>query len=305
MKKITLILLSFILANLNVHAQNDGQISNFMFNKLSYNPAFAGSTNTIDLSVLARQQWVAFKNGPLSQYLNFDSFISKTGGIGLSVINDKLGYEKSVNAKICYSYPMRLKMSKKSIISAGVSAGILNKSLDGTKLIFDDEDEDPSFTTLTSEYKLDLGLGLMYTNQTLTIGVSSTHINQSNNKSSFFNVPRHFYLYSSYIIKPNDKISIVPALFVKSTMYINQYELNTNVFYAQLFWGGISYRLNESIIFLAGFVVNKYIKLAYSYDCNIGSIKSFSDGSHEIMILTSFGKYKKSRNYFKSPRYLI
>jgi len=295
----------FILANLNVHAQNDVQVSNFMFNKLSYNPAFAGSTNTIDLSVLARQQWIGFKNSPLSQYLNFDSFISKIGGIGVSVINDKLGYEKSVNAKICYSYPMRLKMSKKSIISAGVSAGVLNKSLDGTKLIFDDEDEDPSFTTLTNEYKMDLGLGLMYTNQKLTIGVSYTHINQSNNKTNFFSVPRHFYLYSSYIFEPGEKIDVIPALFVKSTMYINQYELNTNVVYAKLFWGGVSYRLNESIIFLAGFTINKYIKLAYSYDCNIGSIKSYSGGSHEIMILTTFSKYKKSRNYFKSPRYLI
>lgn len=305
MKKNTLILILFILANPNVHAQNDVQISNFMFNKLSYNPAFAGSTKTIDVSLLARQQWIGFKNSPLSQYLNFDSFISKTGGIGISVINDKLGYEKSVNARICYSYPMRLKMSKKSIVSAGVSVGVLNKSLDGTKLIFDDENEDPSFTTLTNEYKLDLGLGLMYTNQKFTIGVSSTHINQSDSKVDFFNIPRHFYLYSSYIIKPGEKINVIPALFIKSTTYITQYELNTNVVFADGYWGGMSYRLNESMIWLVGFSITKYIKFAYSYDCNIGSIKSYSNGSHEIMILTSFNKRKKSVNYFKSPRYII
>ncbi len=301
-RKLLLIVLIGTLSQLSVFSQNDIQISHFMFCGQTYNPAFVSATKTIDASLLTRQQWVGFKNAPVTQLLNFKYSTKKIGDLGLSVINDKLGYEKSINLRLIYAYPFRL--SEKSFLSAGLGLGFISRSIDGANLTYEDQvTTDPiGIYTNTSEYTPTIDFGLLFSNQKLILGASTTHISSSTNKATFFDVPRHYYIFGNYTIKLNEKINLVPAVYVKNSSVITQYEANANMIFNDKFWFGASYRVNESAVGLVGLRLFKVLKVAYAYDFNVGDVKSNSSGSHEIMLIAEFGKTEKQGFYYKSPR---
>lgn len=303
MKK-KILLLAMVLAVITIQklwAQNDIQMSHFMFNKLSYNPAYAGASNAMDASVVARQQWMGFKNAPSSQFLNFDTHLSKLGGVGLSVVNDKLGYEKCIRVRVIYAY--HLKFGDKASLSAGIGAGFYNKSLDNSQLIFDDATDQNAYLSTASKLKPDFDAGLQFTLKSWNIGVSMTHVQKSNKGSKdFFDVPRHIYCFTNYSFKVNEKLSIIPALYLKSSWFITQIEANCNFLIAERFWIGGSYRVNDAAIGMLGVAITKNIKLGYSYDFVVGSAKNLKNiGSHEVMLLVSFAK--PGDVFHKSPRF--
>ncbi len=285
-----------------MNAQTDAMISNFMFSRLSYNPAYAGITKTIDVSLLARQQWIGLAKAPSTQILNFNNSTEKFGNYGISLINDRLGYERSVNLRLIYAYP--IKLTQTSTLSAGFGLGFLNKTLDGTKLKYENRlITDPNGEySMNSEFKPALDFGFVYDNPKLNIGLSSTHLPNSDKNATFYTVPRHYYLFGSYKIKLNDNLTLQPSLFVKSCKVITQYEVNANLLISEKFWIGLSYRDNVSMNVLAGLNLNKNIKLAYAYDFDTGAISAYSMGSHEIMLIMSFNKNEKADFYLKTPR---
>ena len=300
-KRLLILVLTGILSQLSVFSQNDIQISNFMFCGQSYNPAFVGLTKVIDVSLLAREQWTDFSQAPSTQILNFGNHTEYLGSFGLSIINDKLGYEKSINARFIYAYPVHL--SKNSVIHAGIGGGFINRSLDGASLIYENKTEiDPdAIYNNINEYNPTIDLGLVFSSQKLTLGLSATHLAKSRKSATFYDISRHYYFFGSYIINASKNIDVVPSFHIKSNEIITQYEANTNVIFENgEYWLGLSYRYNDAIVGLLGLKVHKSIKIAYSYDFDTGDIKLYNSGSHEIMIIASFNKPEKS--YFKSPR---
>jgi len=218
------------------------------------------------------------------------------------LINDRLGYERSVNLRLIYAYP--IKISQNSTLAAGFGLGFLNKTLDGTQLKYENQlITDPSGEySLHSEFKPAIDFGFVYQSPKLKIGTSSTHITNSDKNATFYNVPRHFYLFGSYKIKLNNNLELEPSFFVKSCKVITQYEANSNLIISEKYWLGISYRHKVSMNFLAGMNLNKNIKLAYAYDFDTGKINAYSSGSHEIMIIMAFNKNEKADFYLKTPR---
>ncbi|MDD3875954.1 MAG: type IX secretion system membrane protein PorP/SprF [Bacteroidales bacterium] len=301
-RNILLAVLAFVTFT-TAYSQNDAQMSHYMFNKLYYNPAFAGSTSLINASIMHRQQWVGFNNAPSTQFLMGDIFFDRIGGVGLSVTNDKVGYEKILNIKAMYAYHFNL--SDKFSISGGLSVGLLNKSLDGTQLIYENMNDVNAIVTKESQLSPNVDFGLATKYQDITLGLSFTQLNQSNEKATFSKPPRHFYAFASYEYPLNEQIDIIPTLFFKNSSFISQFELNVMGMYDKKFWGGISYRMQESLVILLGLNVTKTIRLGYSYDLNTGPIKTHSSGSHEIMIMSSFAKPQKQHIPFKTPRVFI
>lgn len=302
MKKILSTILITIAIFQQTKAQSDAMISNYMFSQLSYNPACAGISKNIDASLLARQQWVGLDNAPSTQILNFNNSTKNLGNYGLSLINDRLGYENTVNLRFIYAYPVRL--SKNSYLSAGFGAGFINRSLDGTKLKYENRmvvDPNGEYA-LRSEFKPALDFGMAFQNKRLTIGLSSTHVPNNVNDATFYNIPRHYYLFASYKIKLNNKLNLEPSIFVKSSGVNTQLEGNTNLVILDRFWIGASYRQAVSWNVLAGMKLNKYLSLAYAYDFDTGKINTYSSGSHEIMLRMSIKKNEKEDIYFKTPR---
>jgi len=299
MKKLLIALSSFFICSLGF-SQNDILFSHYMFNEITFNPAVAGSSPTLDISLLARQQWVGFDEAPSSQVFNANTFLRDIGGVGMTIINDKLGFENSLNFKLYYAH--HLQISRGTLLSFGAGVGFLNKAVDGTKLIYEDADDLNAIYNKESRFRPDFSFGAEFNTSKLTIGLSSTHIEQSLSGATLFKVPRHYYGYAKYRIEASDKINIVPTFLVKSSQFITQLDLSAIFFYDNKFWLGAAYRLNEAYIGIVGFRITKELKFSYSYDYSAGPMKSYNDGSHEVMISYSLGLNQKPM-MSKSPRY--
>ena len=117
-------------------AQNDIDVSHYMFDEISYNPAFTGEGETFRASLLARKQWLGFNGSPLLQTLSVDGATKHYGGFGLHVVNDKLGFENNVTATFNYSYGVNL--SKNSRLTAGFAAGIIDRYINASDFIYQD-----------------------------------------------------------------------------------------------------------------------------------------------------------------------
>jgi type IX secretion system PorP/SprF family membrane protein len=292
MKKLLFTLLVLLSTRLITVAQNDIQFSNYMFSEISYNPAMAGNTGTLDAALLARQQWVGFDQAPSTQLFNVQSYVDKvSGGLGLSIINDKLGYEHSLNVKLMYAYMLRL--SEKSRLSFGLGFGMVNRSLKGSQLIYDDMTDENGIYTDQTKTKPDFDFGVAYNSDKLGIGISSTHIDQSLGGATVLKVPRHYYLYAKYKIKASEKINIIPSIMFKSSAFITQFDVSALMYYSNKFWIGATYRTKDAIVGLVGVDITKNIRLGYSYDYNSGAVKSYSSGSHEVVLQASFDVAKK------------
>ena len=299
MKKF-IILISFFFVTSLGFSQNDILFSHYMFNELTFNPAVAGSSPTLDISLLARQQWVGFDEAPSSQVLNVNTFLRNIGGVGMTVINDKLGFENSLNLKLYYAH--HLQLSKKTLLSFGAGVGFINKSIDGSKLVYEDEGDLNAIYNKESKFRPDFSFGTELNTSKLTVGLSSTHIEQSLSGATLFKVPRHYYAYAKYRFEASDKINIVPTFLVKSSTFITQLDLSAIFFYDNKFWAGAAYRLDEAYIGIIGFNITKDLKFSYSYDFSAGPMKSYNDGSHEVMVSYSIGLNQKPM-MSKSPRY--
>lgn len=300
MKKSLFVVLTLI--SVVANAQNDIQFSHFMFNELIYNPAVAGNSNKIHTNLVARQQWMGVENAPSTQFLNAHTWLEKIGGgVGLVIINDKLGFENSLTARLNYAYHIRL--SEKATISAGLSAGFINKRLDGTKLIFEEVGDQYAIYGRQSAFKPDFGFGFEFNSEKITAGIASTHVDRSMDNATIFRMPRHYFAYAKYKIKANDEIDVIPAFLMKSRVNVNQYELNSNVYYRNKYYAGMSYRLKESFIALVGFNITEEFRVGYSYDFNAKPVRTFSSGSHEIMISGTFKTLNKKKYNYKSPRF--
>lgn len=299
-QRISLILIIAVIGIVRLQAQNDAQMSHFMFNHISYNPAFAGANGLINATFLHRTQWAGFKNAPSTQFLAGDMKLDRIGGVGISIVNDKLGYEKALNVRLMYAYHHQI--SEGFNISGGLGLGILNKSLDGSQLIYENMNDVNAITSKESEItpNIDFGIAGMY--KDLTLGFSFSHVTQSLDKATFSKPPRHMYLFARYEYGINDQIDIVPSLYFKNSSFISQFELNVLGVYDKKFWGGLSYRMQESMVIMAGVSVMNGIKIGYSYDLNTGPVKSYSNGSHEIMLSVGFKKPVKEEIPYRTPR---
>jgi type IX secretion system PorP/SprF family membrane protein len=302
MKKLILLSVIIVFTSLSrIEAQSDLKFSNFMFNELTFNPAAAASSEYIIGSLDVRTQWTGFPEAPKSQFFNAHTNLENAGGFGLSVINDKLGFEKSITAHAIYA--RKFKFTETTSLSLGAGIGIMNKSVDFDKLVFEQTNDLTAEKAKESQLKPDFNFGMTLKVKEFNFSISSTHLTQSLDKSTFYKTPRHYYVYTYYKIKVSDKVNIIPSVFVKSSEFITQFEVNTNVYYNKIFWVGATYRHKDSFSGLIGFNITKQISLGYAYDFNYGPAKTYSPSSHEIMLYTMFdgfgGKKDKMLPFFR------
>ena len=296
-----ILLLIFVVTSGISFAQNDPLISNYMFTPITMNPAFAGQTKAMNGLLLVREQWVGFNEAPSTQLINFDTQVDKLGGVGFSIMNDKLGYEQALSFNLIYS--KKFLLDEISSISAGASFGLMNKALDASKLRYESPVDNKGIFANQSEFAVNFDLGALYTRKDLRVGLSSTHLFNSKSNSTIFNVPRHFYAFSDYKIKAKDRIDIIPSVLLKSSPVRKQIEVSALALLDQKYWGGLSFRNGDAVSILLGMSFMKYYSFGYSYDLNLGSVNGYSSGSHEIFVRFNMIKADKPYMFYKSPRF--
>jgi type IX secretion system PorP/SprF family membrane protein len=289
------------------YAQQDPQFSQFMFNKLAVNPAYAGSSDAICGTLLYRDQWDKFPGAPKTAALGLDAPVPVLhGGVGLNLVNDIIGNEKTVIADLSYAYRMNLGLGNLAI---GVKAGILQKSFIAKFNPL--QDNDPAIPNPgTSALVPDFGLGAYYNTKDLYFGVSSTHLAAPTLKYGTdisqikLAMARHYYIMAGYNYYINQEFTLKPSLLIKSDPTTPQIDLNLNLLYNNFIWGGVSYRYRDAVVAMVGLEYNN-LKFGYAFDVTTSNIKSYNKGTHELMVGYCY-KPKKITNFkmHKNVRFL-
>jgi len=309
-----------ILVALQLNAQQDPQISQYMFNKVYYNPGAAGNNEGICVNGLIRQQWAGFKD-PEGNKVSPESFLITAdaplnivhGGLSLVLLNDKIGFWQDIDLKLGYTYRANLGSGK---LGVGLQFGFFNRTVDFSKYIT--IDDDPLISKLSSEENdmlFDLALGAYYeVPDQYYVGISALDLLQSQGKPLLVSgdggnefkyvLDRSVYLTGGYYftLPNNPMFEIIPSFLLKIGQATNQIDFTTLVEYNDKFWGGVSYRLQESIVVILG-MNYKNFRIGYSYDIVTNGYGL--GGTHEITAGYCFKlEFEKARKIYHNTRFL-
>lgn len=303
-------------------AQQDPQFTQFMHSKLIYNPGYAGTSQAICANVLYRQQWVNFPGAPKTGLLSFDMPIGQLPiAIGLNVMSDQIGYDKTLFARIALAYN---KPIGAGILGIGIDGGILQKQFNGTWITPDGtgvyDANIPNYTsgtsTLTTNPNLnklsyDVGFGAFYSiANKMYVGISSTHLAAQDIKQSTdikFALARHYYIVGGYTFDLTQQHALQPNVKVKSDGASTQLDVNLTYIYNRTLSVGVSYRMQDAIAPMIGyrFLKDKSLRFGYSYDLTMSKIKGYSSGTHEISLGYCFNvKKPKKVTSYQNARFL-
>ncbi len=299
-----------------LYAQWDAQLSQYWSVKTYYNPAFAGETANMESTLLHRRQWVGFENAPVSSMMLMNmpfSFMGKTHGVGVSIINEKVGLFSNTTTSGQYSY--KFKFGKNKLLNIGLQLSFASIDFDAGGIYIPQDEggkfdpSDPAIPAGGADGKtFDGGIGVTWITPQYYIGLSSLHIwepsfDLDDTRSSF--IGRTYYLMAGYNIQmSNPLISLQPSTLVKADASLYQIDLTGRIVYNKMFSGGITWRKDDGFVFLLGANIKNF-DVGYSYDLSTSAIGKVSNGSHEICVRYSIpiGK-KKSPGGYKSVRIL-
>lgn len=307
MKKSFLIIT--LLIGLRSLAQQEMMISQYMFNGLFLNPAYAGSHDYTEASALYRQQWATFKGAPVSQIASVDGrILSKNMGWGAILTNDRIGVTYKTDLYGNYAY--HIKTSEKGKLSLGIRGGFsLYRALLSQLTVWDGNDQ--VFTNnISTKFLPNAGTGIYYYMPKFYAGLSCPNMlsyapGTSVNLAAAFNdqpnLIRHYYFNTGYVYEVSDNLHIKPSVLVK---YVKnapvEADLNLNVLINRAFWVGASYRSGDGIVGLLEYQHNNW-RLGYAYDFALTKMQKHSFGSHEIMFAYMFKPQETIK--IKNPRF--
>ncbi|MFL5762456.1 MAG: type IX secretion system membrane protein PorP/SprF [Bacteroidia bacterium] len=294
MKNTRLILLLFVLVN-SAYSQHTNQYSQYMFNGLVINPAFAGADDALDATILCRNQWVGLEGAPKTASLSIHTpLVNKKLNVGISLISDNYGITHKNIFTGVFAYKIRF---RESSVSFGIQGGA-DISRNNWDLVKTTEAGDNTFMGQKERSVIPVaGAGIYYRAKKYYAGFSSPSLLQFGKESR--TVYKPFLLNAGYILKCSENIVLKPSILAK---YIRnaplEMDLNLNAYYKNAGLG-VSYRTNDAFVFLLDYSVREQLRVGYAYDLTFSKLRTYNKGSHEIMLRYEFG-YKVNT---VSPRY--
>lgn len=283
--------------------QQKVQFTQYMFNGLVINPAYAGADEALSLTFIQRSQWAGVENAPETQTFSGHTLFGKRHiGVGLTLINDKIGVHKSLNALTTYAY--HLQVADRAFLSMGLQVGINRRQSDYGSLI-GGATYDPRLNDVSiAKTFLDFGMGFYFRSPKLDAGFSVPELVpgrfELNDTVTIQLSKSPYFFFTKYRIKASDFIDVEPSVFVKYQSGIPlSYDVNANMIYRKVLTLGLSYRKDESIDFLLKAQITRQLQIGYAYDHPIGHISMLSNGSHELMAQYVFRFVEKD---ITSPR---
>lgn len=311
----SLLIITFLAGSfMLLKGQTDPVSSQFMFNQSLYNPGSAGNSGMICATAMTRQQWVGFEGAPSTTLFHVNAAVRPFGiqsGVGISIVNDRTGFDIDNSLHLVYSYIMDIGQGKLGI---GTNLGIFNKAIDPTWNIPGGESfTPPSGDPLIPEGKesilaFDMGVGVYYSTRDYYAGISVTHLNEPGlkyTKGTPF-IPRQYYAMAGYNLRlPNPSFELLPSVLIYSDAKMLQATVNTIVRYNKKVWGGVSYRAGDALTGLFGIELYNGIRISYAYDFPLNDIRKSTSGSHEFLLNYCFDlSLGRSFNRYKSIRFL-
>ncbi|MFI5452290.1 type IX secretion system membrane protein PorP/SprF [Pedobacter sp. UC225_61] len=313
MKKLIFIL-GLVLSTGALFAQQDALYSQYMFNGLVLNPAYAGNKGILNVNLVNRNQWARQKiaGAPRTQAFTADGiFNDGKVGLGLHVINDELGAQKQFSTMLSYAY--KISLSEETKLSFGVSAGVSNFSLDGTMLTYNQENDQAIPATLISNLTPDFSGGIYLSNDKYYLGLSTTHLltlKHEDHFADYMNGNRHFFATAGYIWQMSSTLKVYPSTLLRTDLKgPMDLDFNASLIINDKIGLGGSYRTsagreyksNSAVAMMQLYLFDSKMRLGYSYDFDLADY-GVPRNSHEI----SIGYLIPGKTIWKShasPRY--
>lgn len=301
--KVTPILLLFLTDT--VCAQQDPQYTNYMYNTMNVNPAYAGTKEVLSILGMYRAQWVGLDGAPVTSTFSLHSPIGFSNvGLGLSFVNDKIGPSDENTISVDFSY--RLNFDNLSTLALGIktTANLLN--VDYTKLSIYDP-TDPQFqNNVDNRFSPNFGAGAYWYSDKHYVGFSipnflETKHYDDNDRNSLAKEKMHYYFIAGYVFDLTSEIKMKPAFLSKMVAGAPlQIDMTANFLFFEKLTVGAAYRLNASVSGLVAFQLSDKLLVGYSYDAETTKLAHYNSGSHEIFL--RFEVFREAEKIY-SPRF--
>lgn len=301
-----LIIVCCLVSTVYCIAQQDPQYSQYMFNQLAINPAYAGSREALSAAMFLRSQWTGIEGAPKTGTFTINGPLKKRKvGLGLELINDQIGPKKTTGIMGSYAYRIPIKKGK---LAFGLRFGMYDYTYNWAKIEYKDQADIYNTQNQTSKIVPTADAGVYYYTNTLYWGLSATHLTNgritsiSNPNGGDAQLSPHYFFTLGKAWAFSDKLIFSPSFIIKSAKSApSTADMNFSFLIDQRLWLGVSVRSRYGVVAYTQFYISEKFKVGYAYDFGLNKIGKVGGGSHEIMISYDFNIFKSKT---MSPRYL-
>jgi type IX secretion system PorP/SprF family membrane protein len=301
--KIRMLFFALLLTSIVSYGQQDAQFTQYMYNTINVNPAYAGSRGALSVFALHRAQWVGLDGAPVTNSVSVNTpFNGSNLGLGVSLINDRIGPTQENTLSVDLSYSIQTSETFKLSFGMKATANIFN--IDVAKLAPKDVG-DPSFQSMQNKFSPNIGAGLYFHSDKAYLGFSIPNFIESKrydaNEVAIFKEKINYYLIAGYVFDLDEFTKFKPALLTKMvTGAPLQLDVSVNFMFMEKFTVGVAYRWSASLSAMAGLQVTDGMYIGYGYDHETTNLRNYNSGSHEIFL-----RYDLFRNVNKmnTPRF--
>jgi len=282
------ILFSLLLSN--GWAQQDVQYSQYMYNPIEINPAYAGTKEGFIMTGMVRMQWVGIEDAPLTQSFSLHSPVHKNMGLGFTATNDKNGPLSQTLFYWDYSYQIDIGFDSR--LSFGLNGGFHVINLDlSSKDAYDPND--PNIYNINNSFAPNVGVGLYFYTYNYYIGISAPRLLEQNFSPQATGqslLVRHYFLMSGYVFDLDEVVKVKPSILFKYTPDAPlTFDFSMNIYYERMGFG-FSYRHEDAFVGLFQLFLTQQLSFGYSYDYTLSDLRHESSGTHEFMFRYDFSK---------------
>ena len=269
------------------YGQQDAQFTQYMYNTININPAYAGSRGAMSIFALHRTQWVGLDGAPTTNAVSINTPINNSNlGLGVSFVNDKIGptNENTISGDLSYTIPT----SENFKLSFGMKATANLFNLNVDKLNPADQG-DPQFQNLRNVFTPNVGAGIYYHSDKAYLGLSVPNFIQTNryndNQVAIFKEKINYYLIGGYVFDLSYDIKFKPAFLTKLVEGSPlQVDVSANFMFIEKVVVGVAYRWSAAMSAMVGFQVTDGMYIGYGYDLETTNLENYNSGSHEIFL---------------------
>lgn len=316
MKTFRLILV-FLLFSVYGYSQQNSPFSQYIFNELIINPAYAGTKQLVNINGTYSILWAGFAGAPSTQTLSAEGPVAKNMGLGIHFLNDKIGAQYQQGIFGSYSYI--IKFNEKWRMSLGLALGVSILTLDGTQLLVDNVDDPAIPKTKVNKVRFDSKVGAFAYSDRFYAGLSVTELLADVFKSSELAIAkpsRHYYLTAGYVFDAGKNLKIKPSFLLREDFKApTNIDINCFFLIREIFWLGAtarfganifknpdldhSLRYRNAMIFMTEWNITRSFRIGYAYTMSLTALKNYS--GHEIELGYTFPR--KSDTKMRTPRY--
>ena len=279
--------LYLLLLSLLSFAQQESQFTQYMFNTIVINPAYAGSRQMLSVFGQYRSQWLGMEGAPVSQAFSVNSPVGFSGfGAGISVLNERIGPVDDAQLNADVSYTVQTSTTWQLALGIKVSAQLFSFQAHRVRAF---QPNDPSYQSITGNLQPNAGLGAFWYSSSSYIGISAPNVFEiqryNDNDLQVYRERINYYLIGGHIFNLHEDWQLKPAFLLKNTSGAPlQADVSLNAQGYERFLGGVSWRNSGAWAALMGVQINKSIFLGYAYDSETTQLRNFNSGSHEFFI---------------------